>query len=134
MKGVEYMRFRCSAYPQCKTYVKVREVAFEIVNAKMIAKDFKLDSFIREVEGKPTWEALYLANDEVTAAERLLLRAKAVSRKKRKKISKYIKKLEDFMLFVKSSIKIPRTHKKSNQLFWRYWDSIEMDLRSNHNH
>lgn len=125
MKGVEYMRFRCSDYPKCKTYLKVQDVAFEIVDADMIAKDLNIYSFIKEVEGKPIWEALYLANDEVTAAERLLLRAKPVSHKKRKKISKYIKKLTDFMLFLQSTIKIPRTSKKSNQLFWRYWDSID---------
>jgi ssDNA-binding Zn-finger/Zn-ribbon topoisomerase 1 len=124
MKGVEYMRFRCSDYPQCKTYLKVREVAFEIADADMIAKDLKIDSFINGVEGRPAWEALYLANEEVTAAERLLLRAKPVSEKKRKKISKYIKKLTDFIMFLQSSIKIPRTSKKSSQLFWRYWDSI----------
>jgi ssDNA-binding Zn-finger/Zn-ribbon topoisomerase 1 len=129
MKGVKYMRFRCSDYPNCKTYLKARDVAFEIVNADMIAKDLSMASFIKEVEGRPTWKALYLAHDEVTAAERLLLRAKPVSEEKRKKISKYIKELTDFVIFLQSTIKIHRTSKKSNQLFWRYWDSIDKTNR-----
>jgi hypothetical protein len=33
-------------------------------------------------------------------------------------------KLADFMQFLKSTIKIPRTNKKANLLFWAYWDSI----------
>jgi hypothetical protein len=130
MKGVDYMRFRCSDYPQCKTYLKVREVEFEVINAEMISKDLSLEHFLSAIEGKPTWEALFLANDELTAAERLLLRAKSISSKKHKKISKYIGKLSDFMLFLQSSIKIPRSNKKSNLLFWQYRDSIDHKIKT----
>jgi hypothetical protein len=123
MKGVDYIRFRCSNHPQCKTYVKVQEVAFEVVGSGLISKDLSIEHFLKEVEGKPLWEVFHLAHDEATAAERLLMRAKPVKEKKRKKISKYIDKLSDFMLFLRSSIKLPRTNKKTDLLFWKYWES-----------
>jgi cob(I)alamin adenosyltransferase len=129
MKGVDYIRFRCSVYPQCKTYLKVREVEFEIANTQMISKKLSIERFIKEVEGKPTWEALHLANEEATCAERLLLRAKPISDKKRKKVSKYIGKLSDFMLFLQSAIIIPRSNRKTDLLFWRYMDSIDPKLK-----
>jgi ssDNA-binding Zn-finger/Zn-ribbon topoisomerase 1 len=131
MKGVDYIRFRCSNYPQCKTYLKVHEVEFEIVDAVMISKDLSIEQFLNEVQGKPLWEVFHLANEEAMAAERLLMRAKPVKKKKRKKISKYIDKLSSFMLFLQSSIKLPRTSKKSNILFWRYWDSINQRNKPN---
>jgi ssDNA-binding Zn-finger/Zn-ribbon topoisomerase 1 len=68
MKGVGYMLFRCSDYPQCKTYLKVSEVEIEVVDTEMISKELSIKHFIREIEGKPTWEALYHANEEGTAA------------------------------------------------------------------
>jgi len=124
MKGVDYIRFRFSNYPQCKTYLKVHKVEFEIVDAGLISKDLSIEQFLKQVQGKPLWEVFHLANEEATAAERLLMRAKPVKEKKRKKISKYIAKLSDFMLFLQSSIKLPRASKKSNLLFWQYLDSI----------
>jgi hypothetical protein len=124
MKAVNHIRFRCSDYPSCKTYLKLYEVAFEIINAEMISNELSIEQFISRVKGKPTWEALYLANEEATAAERLIIRSKSIEGKQRKKITEYIGKLADFMQFLKSSIKIPRTNKKANLLFWAYWDSI----------
>jgi transposase-like protein len=131
MKSADHIRFRCSDYPQCKTYLKVSEVEFEVLNAEMLSNAFRLKQFIKEIEGKPTWEAIHLANEEATAAERFLMTATQLPDKKRKKIKRYINKLTDFMLFIRSAITIPRTGKKTNKLFWQYKDSISAAEKKN---
>lgn len=124
MKGPDHIRFRCSDYPRCKTYLKTRKVEFEIVGAEMISKECNLEQFVGTVQGKPTWEALYLANEEATAAGRLLLKAKSMEDKHRNQVSEYIDSLTGFIFFLKASVKIPREGKDSNPLYWKYWDSI----------
>jgi transposase-like protein len=130
MKGGDHIRFRCSDYPRCRTYLKMTEVEFEVINAEMISTDFSLKTFIDNVEGKPTWEAFHLTNEESTAANRFLMSAKQLPDEKRDKIKQYLTDLNQFMLFIQSTIRIPRKGRKSNDLFWRYWDSVPKNKMS----
>jgi hypothetical protein len=106
------------------------EVEFEVINAEMISTDFSLKTFIDNVEGKPTWEAFHLTNEESTAANRFLMSAKQLPDEKRDKIKQYLTDLNQFMLFIQSTIRIPRKGRKSNDLFWRYWDSVPKNKMS----
>jgi transposase-like protein len=52
MKAVNHIRFRCSDYPRCKTYLKLYELAFEIIDAEMISNNLSIEQFIGRVKGK----------------------------------------------------------------------------------
>lgn len=125
MQGPDYIRFRCSDYPRCRTFVKSREAEFETMQDGMISVDFSLNDFVRAVKGRPSWEVLYLANKEATAAERILIVDGSMIDSRRQKISVYIELLTEFITFMRSAAKVPRSSKKSNPLFWQYWDSID---------
>jgi DNA-directed RNA polymerase subunit RPC12/RpoP len=130
MKNSHLVRFRCSDYPKCKTYLKTDEVEFEIVNVDMYSKEFSFEKLIIAMEGKPIWEVLHIANEEITSSERLLIKAKALTDQQQTKIENYIGKLTRFMLFLKSTTRISRTGKRANMLFWEYWDSINQEAGS----
>jgi DNA-directed RNA polymerase subunit RPC12/RpoP len=125
MQGPDYIRFRCSDYPRCRTFLKTTEAEFETMWEGMISMDFSLDEFVTAVKGRPSWEVLYMANREATAAERLLIVQPSAPDSQQRKISAYIDLLTEFMTFMRSATKIPRTSKKSHPLFWQYWDSIQ---------
>lgn len=124
MQGPDYIRFRCSEYPRCRTFVKSSEAEFETMQDGMISMDYSLNDFLNEVKGRPSWEVLYLANKEATAAERILIIEQSMIDSRRRKIATYIELLTEFMTFMRSAAKISRSSKKSNPLFWQYWDSI----------
>lgn len=125
MQGPDYIRFRCSDYPRCRTFFKTSEAQFETMQNGMISAEFSLEIFLNTVMGRPSWEALYLANKEATAAERLLIIKKSMPPDRRQRVDAYIDQIAEFITFVRSTIKIPKTSKKSNPLFWKYWDSID---------
>lgn len=125
MKGSDYVWFRCSDFPNCRTYEKVSNVEFEIPSFGLVSKDFNMTHFINAVEGKPVWETLHLANGEATTVERILLKNKPEIKEDRKNnICSYIQSLREFIVFLRSTVKIPRSTKSSNAIYWQYWDSI----------
>jgi DNA-directed RNA polymerase subunit RPC12/RpoP len=125
MKHPDYIRFRCSDYPHCKTYLKVHEAEFELTSSEMVSETFNLEVFFSKIRGKPTWEVLHLTHVEVTASELLLIKSISMPNSQRNRIENYVEVLSDFMQFMRSSIKIPSAVKGSNPLFWGYWSSIE---------
>ena len=127
MKGVDYVRFRCSDFPKCHTYKKVCQAAFEIVQNDFISNEFQIKHFMSAVKGRPVWEAVYLANEEATGVERMLIKHKNIREDERNKMSTYIKFLTQFIVFLKSEIKVSRSIKKPNAYYWEYWDSIHSE-------
>lgn len=125
MKGPDYIRFRCSAYPKCRTFLKTSEAEFETMHDTLLSGDFELQDFIRSIKGRPVWEVLCLTNNEATAANRILIIERSPKDSRSRQISAYIEQLTEFMMFLRSVTKLPRASQKSNPLFWQYWDSID---------
>ncbi len=130
MQGPDYIRFRCSDYPRCRTFLKSREAEFETMQDGMISADFNLRDFLKAVEGRPSWEALHLTDQEATAAGRMLVIEKTMMTDQRQRVMAYIDLLTEFMAFLRSTIKFPQGSKKANPLFWQYWDSIDQKINT----
>lgn len=125
MKGSDYVRFRFSDFPNCRTYEKISNVEFEIPSFGLVSKDFNMTRFINAVEGKPVWETFHLAHEELTTVERLLIKNNSkIAENTKLKIRSYIHVLTGFIIFLRSTIKFPKSSKKSDPLYWQYWESI----------
>ena len=84
----------------------------------MISADCRIESFLDAIEGKTFTEAVILANQEATEAERGLLHHK------RKTVDcpcpvEYVDSLKEFMLFMRCAVLRNRISKDKYQRFWR---------------
>jgi hypothetical protein len=91
---------------------------------KMISADCRIESFLDAIEGKTFTEAVILANQEATEAERGLLHHK------RKTVDcpcpvEYVDSLKEFMLFMRCAVLRNRISKdKYQRLFHSYLNSV----------
>lgn len=82
----------------------------------MISTKYSIQDFFSRISNVPSWEAMYLASKEATAAERILIREKALDNAGREKISTYAKLLKEFVTYTRSAVDAPVTSKKNNPL------------------
>ena len=77
-KEEKYVRFRCSQYPNCKTYVKIENpfVLNEVKNKSLISEEYNLAYFINSVKTKSRDEVILLAVREATSVERDYIKSK----------------------------------------------------------
>lgn len=73
-----YIRFRCSQYPECKTYAKVRvaETSKRTRNISIISDQYDFICFLNTVKEKKRNEVILLASQEATTAERRYIKSR----------------------------------------------------------
>lgn len=94
------------------------------IGGKMISEDCRIETFFDAIDGKTFTEAIILANQEATEAERALLHHK------RKTMDcpcpvEYVDSLKEFMLFMRCAVLRNRISKdKYQRLFHSYLNSV----------
>jgi hypothetical protein len=87
----------------------------------MISNKFNLDDFFNAIEGKPEEETLLIAQQEATEVERWLIK-----HRKEKTIAVqcqgdlYVNTLKQLIVFLRSSIGIPKTIEPVSKLYAKY--------------
>jgi hypothetical protein len=96
------------------------------LGGNMISKDCKIESFLEAIEGKPTTEAIFLANQEATEAERLLLRSQTkVGTTTEPCSNDYVDNLKNFIGYVRYAVIKNRASKdKHHRMFKSYLESL----------
>jgi hypothetical protein len=59
---------------------------------------FNYGAFLDRINCLSSWDALFLAHDELTAVERLLIKEKALKAEEREDISFYAKRLRNYIV------------------------------------
>jgi hypothetical protein len=93
----------------------------------MISRNYDIEDFFDQIRGKQELDAIYLANQEVTRVERLLLSKKIPingQELSRSDCSEYSKSLKEFIHHVRSTMKPKISDDKNRQLFLSYLESI----------
>jgi hypothetical protein len=59
---------------------------------------YNFNDFISKIECVPAWESIFLAHEELTDVQRLLIREKTLTDTEREEISFYAQRLKDYVL------------------------------------
>jgi hypothetical protein len=87
----------------------------------MISNKFNLNEFFNAIEGKPEEEALWIAHQEATEVERWQIKYRyEESIAEQCQIDSYLNTLKQFMIFLKSSIGMPKTREPVSMLYMNY--------------
>ncbi len=122
MRSADKTRFRCSEYPDCKTYETISlERTWEDV--KLISEHFEIREFIEPNKDKTWEEFLSLLDLEATKAERVLYKKAQPLSHNREKIEEYVKALKILFRFMKSSVSLPKFG--IDPLFMPYLEGIK---------
>jgi hypothetical protein len=60
--------------------------------------NYNFNDFISKIECVPAWESVFLAHEELTDVQRLLIREKTLTDMEREEISFYAQRLKDYVL------------------------------------
>jgi hypothetical protein len=129
MKSQGYIRFRCSGYPRCKTFLKSEDVEFESLWDGNLSAEINFRNFLSKVDNYRICDTLWLANQEATRAGRMVLKDKSMPDRKRQEILTYVELLSDFIRFFRSKTKIRRSRNQPKRLYWKYWQDHQIEIR-----
>jgi ssDNA-binding Zn-finger/Zn-ribbon topoisomerase 1 len=126
-RNSDNIRFRCSAYPDCKTYLSVPVVGRKSdAKEQMISPtcDFKL--FMKTIKSKDIMEVVYLTEQEATKAERLALKPESNPKQRQKCSDEYSVLLKGFIKYIRFAVKpkLPEDHE------YRIFTSSRNDLQA----
>jgi ssDNA-binding Zn-finger/Zn-ribbon topoisomerase 1 len=125
MRGPFEIRFRCSGYPECRTYKKIfarpsaKEKAMEASTLRdMISPSCDIKEFVKAVKDKRYLEMLGLADKEALKAWRRSLFQKEMTDEARADIRNYESALKEFIYLMRAAV-IPKSETDPNNKLFR---------------
>ena len=100
----------------------------------MISSECNIEKFFQEIRGKQKLDAIYMANREVTMAERLMLSKKCTAdgdTLSQPDCGDYSKSLKEFIRHIRYSVKPKIFDQTKRRLFLSYLESIADSPKDN---
>ncbi len=107
------IRFRCSAYPDCKTYLNVPVNGHKShAKEQMISPACDFKAFVEAIKTRDDMEIIYLTEQEATRAERFAFRCQSHPKERQKCGKEYSGLLKGFIQHLRYAIKpkLPDDH------------------------
>ncbi|MBR9984789.1 MAG: hypothetical protein KFF68_02655 [Desulfosarcina sp.] len=91
----------------------------------MISDNCSIEEFVETVKGRDTWEALSLAIDEATLADRIFIRAHGRTGKGRLCGQTYARHLKQLINYLRYEVKPRRPNSKAYRLYMAHWGTMQ---------
>lgn len=117
------IRFRCSAYPDCKTYLNVPvKVHKSHAKKQMISPTCDFKAFVEAIKNKDDMQVIYFAEQEATWAERFMFRCQSQPKERQKCGKEYSGLLKGFIQYLRYAMKPKLPDDHDYQRFTSYRD------------
>ncbi|MBW2481904.1 MAG: hypothetical protein JRF38_18090 [Deltaproteobacteria bacterium] len=90
----------------------------------MISNNCDFSNFVAAIKDKPYDDIIYLADQEATAAERLLFRNGVTDNERKKCGQRYASILKTFIAYMRSNVRPQRSNDEYSELFAMVLDSV----------